>query len=33
VIVEQDTCEVEPHDPFEALGLSFRNLRAMGFAD
>lgn len=31
VIVEQDRCEVPPTDPFEALGVSFRNLVAMGF--
>lgn len=31
VIVEQDRCEVEPTDPFDALGASFRNLLAMGF--
>ncbi len=32
VIVEQDLCQVEPTDPFESLGLSLRNLQAMGFA-
>lgn len=31
VIVEQDRCEIPPTDPFEALGLSFQNLVAMGF--
>ncbi len=30
VIVEQDRCEIEPTDPFEALALSLRNLKAMG---
>ncbi|MCC7492254.1 MAG: sugar phosphate isomerase/epimerase [Fimbriimonadaceae bacterium] len=30
VIVEQDRCEIDPTDPFEALGLSLRNLQAMG---
>ena len=30
VIVEQDRCEIEPTCPFEALGLSLRNLQAMG---
>ncbi|NUP99014.1 MAG: sugar phosphate isomerase/epimerase [Armatimonadetes bacterium] len=30
VIVEQDRCEIEPTDPFEALGLSLRNMQAMG---
>jgi sugar phosphate isomerase/epimerase len=32
-IVEQDSCEVEPTDPFEALAVSLRNLRAMGLSD
>ncbi|MBI5831370.1 MAG: sugar phosphate isomerase/epimerase [Armatimonadetes bacterium] len=31
VIVEQDSCEVEPTDPFEALAKSFANLTAMGW--
>ncbi|HAZ63264.1 MAG TPA: sugar phosphate isomerase/epimerase [Armatimonadetes bacterium] len=31
IIVEQDSCEVPPTDPFEALAVSFANLRAMGF--
>ncbi|MBI2299920.1 MAG: sugar phosphate isomerase/epimerase [Armatimonadetes bacterium] len=29
-IVEQDTCDMPPTDPFEALGLSLYNLKAMG---
>lgn len=29
-IVEQDRCEIEPTDPFEALGLSLKNMQAMG---
>lgn len=33
LIVEQDRCEIEPTDPFEALGLSFRNMREMGLAE
>jgi sugar phosphate isomerase/epimerase len=33
IIVEQDSCEVPPTDPFEALALSFNNLRAMGWSD
>jgi len=32
IIVEQDSCEIEPTDPFEALGVSFRNLTAMGWS-
>lgn len=31
VIVEQDRCELPPTDPFEALGVSLRNLLTMGF--
>jgi len=33
LIVEQDRCEIDPTDPFEALGLSFKNMKAMGLAD
>ena len=32
IIVEQDSCEIEPTDPFEALAVSFRNLCAMGWS-
>ena len=32
IIVEQDSCEIEPTDPFEALAVSFRNLTAMGWS-
>ena len=32
VIVEQDSCELAPTDPFESLALSFGNLVAMGWS-
>lgn len=32
LIVEQDTCDIPPTDPFEALGLSLRNMIEMGLS-